>query len=736
MKKRVTIRFYIQKRIEYGGYLKVCGSVPGLGEWSIDQAVNMTWSNNDWWSGEFQFEAISTLPKNNFKLETPYYQYKNNTNTSNSNMYPYYESMNFNSFGSTTTTSNRSSRNNSFSHIPLPLHNRGRHQMFDDINSFKMKSFIEEEYQEEYDHPVLASNNIEIEEEIITDYTDSMGTTPTSFLESGDYASSVQSSIVNSISCTSGGGVQEGSSQYQLNNNQSLSPQLKGISPQLIDIEYKYIQFENYKSTWESCKNHKLSFMLWSNQTKGDEEEIFIEIRDEWNGGSGIFPTLDFQSKLMNDISALPESDQKSNTNGQQDKKPYSFLQPFDPHPIPLYPGQICTFIVIDEGNSEIHSVNLVSNFFGSESQKSIRMNPITQAGSIGNTLWIGQVYAPQPMKFDYRYVVVSNNNSGIYWEKEIRTFSPSDKNHTLVINNDGPLRISDASLSWIKTGFVGLLEYNFNCSILCIVQLLYHIPALKNTIIQLRAKIGFPITQCLGNIFTSMEMGFQTTDINPLQLQIGSQDAAEIYNIITTSLLNEISTISKNTNNNNLTISNIFEGEIIQKSYYKDENGVIINDQVHYNHEKFINLILPVKGFESLEESLEFYKHTTETFDNKCIFESFISFSSLPSTLIIQLDRTDYEFKKTIKASNLFTFPKKLTVQDQHYYKLVGVLHHIGDSFYEQGHFCYYVKKSKKWFKCDGSSISISNQEDAIFSNFSNSYPFYQKIVKEVEQN
>jgi len=648
MKKRITIRFYIQYHLEYGQQIFISGSLPGLGGWDIKKSLKMNWNENDWWSAECQFEAISSLPKNNFKLETPYYY----------------------SFQSSSTSVYINNNNNN-------------NNIISNSNGFNNEDYF------------LGKPN--------------SSTTPsptTSFLN--DYIANQQNnnnSNNNNNQNNNNNNTNNNNTQYQLSNKQSLSPILKGVSPQMIDLEYKYVLEKDYDYHWENGKNHKLQMMIYSNDENSEEEEIYIEIRDEWTGGNEVCPTLDFKSCKKNHEDLDKSGDTK-----------FSFFHPLDSNPIPCFPSQIVTFFVMDEGSSESHSVNLVSHFFGTDYQKSLRMNPIIKAGT-QNTLWIGQIYAPQTLKFEYRYVVVSNNNSGVYWEKETRTFSPSNSNHNLVINNDGQLRLSDSSKSWIQTGFVGLQEQDYNCSILCIVQLLYHITPLKNIIMMLRGRIGFPFSQCLANIFTSMEKGFQTVDINPLQTSIGSNDAAEILDIILNALIEEITRISQITNDKDILINDLIEGRITQTSIELEEDQTIKN--IRNSNETFINIILPVKGHPSLESSFESYKHSIEAYENQGSFENIINFEKLPMVLIFQLDRSDYQDRKTIKVSNKFTFPKKLNV-DEYQYKLLGVLCHQGDdSFYNEGHFFIFVRKNKKWYKCDGSNISKSNQKEAIFNSF-----------------
>ncbi|EFA79248.1 carbohydrate-binding domain-containing protein [Heterostelium album PN500] len=663
MKKRIIIKFYVQKKVEYGQYLKIAGSVPGLGYWNPEVGIEMKWTEGDWWIGEYHCEGLpSSLPKNQFRLEP--------------------------SFGLMRSNSNQ-------------------------------------------DNGIAADSNDNDNDD---SDNDSASSTPTS--------SSAASSS---------------SSSFHLNSNQSLSPILKGVSPQYIDIEYKYILYGNYQTNWESDRNHKVSFMLWSdpNSHSSSSDDIFIEIRDEWNGGNGVCPTLDFQSNQP----ILPMLDQQLQLNNYQQQqlqstltfnsysyssspggsstasssrlnsnnqymmceREYCFLHPLDPHPLPIYPAQICTFIVTDEGNTDCHSILLVSQFFGSDLQNSIQMIPIAQVG-IPYTLWIGQLYAPQPIKFEYKYVIMSNNNSGIYWEKGTRIFSSSTQGPRLLINNDGPLRVSDASASWVRTGLVGLAESDNNCSLLSVVQLLYHISPLKQVLLKLRGRIGFPFTQCLANIFTTMEMGSQTTELNPLQTMIGHcSDSAEILNIILCSLIEEISRISKITNyEQNICINQIFEGDLSQTSVILDKQGNIESVKTH--NEKFVNIILPVKGFISLEESLKVYQHNIEVFGNNT-FETIITFENMPDIFIIQLDRTDYqpEHHRTVKVCDRFTFPKKFIPVNQTKYRIKGILCHTGSTqeSYDNGHFYLYIRRRKQWFKCDGSNISYTSQKEAYHDSF-----------------
>eukprot|EP01132_Coremiostelium_polycephalum_P005980 gene5980-7451_t len=629
--------------------IKICGQVPGLGGWKIENALNMSWGPDNWWTGEYQCEVFSCLPKNNFKLDTPmYYSY------------------------------------------PKPIHLNNNSSLL--YNSSSLTPLLHQQQQQQN-----SSNN--------------------------NRATSSRSSSRNSNSKQQ---------QYQLNSNQKLSPVLKGVLPQFIDIEYKYVIFEDYTMKWESGNNHKVSFMAWSNKEgsmgNDEEEELYIEIRDEWCGGNGVFPTLDFQSEKAID-------DDNERLMNVETIKPYSFLHPLDPHVVPIYPSQICTFIVTDEGGPESHSVNLVSHFFGQESQSSIRMIPIIQAGS-SNTLWIGQVYAPQPMKFEYRYVVSSSNNSGVYWEKDIRQFSSSNNNPTVIINNDGPLRVSEASSSWIKTGFVGLQEQDFNCSLLSVVQLLYHIDPLREILINLRGRIGFPITQCLANIYTSMHKGCQTTEVGPLQSIIGpSNDPAEILNIILPNLIDETSRISQISNNDqDVSINHIIEGELSRTSISIDKQGSVTSMKT--SNEKFVNIILSTKGFTNMEESLQFSLHNTEKYED-CSFENIINFETMPQIFIVQLDHSDYTSHGIVSLNDRFSFPKKLTLKDIQY-RILGILCHTGEDALVPGHFFLFIKRNKKWIKCDGSQISFVTEREVYqsFGGVGSNYLAYLVVYSKLDQS
>ncbi|EGC40491.1 hypothetical protein DICPUDRAFT_146635 [Dictyostelium purpureum] len=749
MRKRVTIRFYVKKKLDYGQNLRVCGSVQGLGNWSTGSSILMNWNENDWWCGEFQFEATSNLPKNNFKLDTSSYYYKNafsldgSNNGSNSNS-GFIDQQKINSLFSNNKKNNKllndsssdSSANNSLIEGELSddeeyfldnnaINNNNNNNNYSNRNNSGIEDYFgfsnKKEEAKKQQQIIHSMSSFTLNHEDCNGFINSNNS---SFNGGGGNGYSSNSST------TSGG-----SSMYQLNNSQSLSPSLKGTSPQLIEFDYKYVYSKYDDFIWETGRNHKVSFMLWSNDFSNEEEEIYIEIRDIFDGGCDVFPTLDYRSiNKSNSTSPLQTSTNSTNQMffGMNDlNNKYLFLQPLESQIIPRFPSQIVTFFVMNEGDSEFHSINLVSQFFGTDSQKSLRMYPVTRAGfGAPNTLWIGQIYSPQPMKFEYHYVVTSSNNQGIYWEKEKRTFSTSNNNDNIIVNNDGMIRYSDdVSQGWIKTGYVGLLEQDENCSISCVVQLLYHIKPLRQVIKNLGGKIGFPFTQCLAKIFTLMEMGFNTIDINPLPSSIGSNDSAEILEIVLNELLQEINTISKNTNNSQLKINSIFEGEVQNTFVYIDKDGRI--ESIKTKNETFNTIILPVKGFSSLEQSLKFYRHSEERphqhdidhNDNGGLYETMNDFITIPDILIFQLDRTDYDNRRTIKVSNTFSFPKSLEITsnngDRSKFKILGIVCHSGGDFYSGGHFFLFIQMNKYWYRFDGSKVLISNYQEAVINNF-----------------
>ncbi|GAM27946.1 hypothetical protein SAMD00019534_111220 [Acytostelium subglobosum LB1] len=353
-------------------------------------------------------------------------------------------------------------------------------------------------------------------------------------------------------------------------------------------------------------------------------------------------------------------------------------------------------------------------------------MLPVTLTGA-SHCQWICQLLLPQSTEFEYIYVVQGGSGQAVTCrEDRARRFtSPQLLSHDhqhqhLVIHNDSPLRISNARASWITTGLVGLEHKDFNCSLVSVVHLLFNFPKLRQRLIDTPQYKGRPYSSCLSTIFKDMEQG-QQTDLAGLRSLVAlSSDAGEILNIILCEVIDEISRSNSVLDNNNMGIRHMFEGDLAKTAIVLDRNGNI--ESVKSHSEKFVNIILPVRGFVSLEESLKVYQHNIEQVGTTT-FETIVAFDNMPDVFVVQLDRAhqQHDHHHYTKVTNRFSFPKRFIPVNQTVYGIKAIICHQGDSL-NDGHFFAYVRRGKQWLKCDGVSIEQVSRKMAFYDSFGGS--------------
>jgi len=290
-------------------------------------------------------------------------------------------------------------------------------------------------------------------------------------------------------------------------------------------------------------------------------------------------------------------------------------------------------------------------------------------------------------------------------------------------------------SLSWLNTGYTGLLNTFASCSINSVLQLFYHIPAIKDAIHSLQCQKN-TVGDVLKFIFNSLQTEYITPNTKGIIITMGGlmEDVHEFARFLCHYLGEEFE--KQHLPN---TIKKLFEGNIIYETkctnvYYRTDKKEI-----------FYDLSLDVRGCFDLYHSLEKYIsdinftgdnriHTPEDGLQDAVQK--IKIVKLPPILFLHLKRFEYvpSLKKEVKVSDKFVYPKILhmdkfvnhdaiiestTVEFE--YVLYGVIVHRGDSSGNMGH--YYVilqpAHSKIWYKFDDEKGNLCNEKEAIEDNF-----------------
>ena len=307
--------------------------------------------------------------------------------------------------------------------------------------------------------------------------------------------------------------------------------------------------------------------------------------------------------------------------------------------------------------------------------------------------------------------------------------------------------------ISYIDTNkkeFVGLKNMSSTCYMNSILQQLFMIPMLRESILSIGK--GGEINLNKDSILYQMQLLLASLKLydfkyyDPEKFVLASKlsfyeqmDADEYYCQLIDTLENEISKI------NNKEISNKY------KNLFKYFFGIKLNDELFFkdcNHKRFnesfcYNIQLEVKNFTNINDSLKnYFKTEVMTGENKIICEECkikrichkkLVIKTLPNILVISLKRFDYNYTTMtkFKLNNYFEFPFELNLSEfainnnknndienlgnnneNNLYELTGITIHYGVSDY--GHYYDLIKaENNKWYKFNDIYISEFNEND-----------------------
>lgn len=283
------------------------------------------------------------------------------------------------------------------------------------------------------------------------------------------------------------------------------------------------------------------------------------------------------------------------------------------------------------------------------------------------------------------------------------------------------------------ETNYTGLKNLGATCYLNSVLQQLYFTPEFYNEVMKLD-KFSSEWIRQLKVLFAKMKLTFLpyldvTHFTNVLNFHTRSainineqQDASELFQFILDAMPPQVQTPFKGE------IVNIIEGTNVK--YHTD------------NLEVFYILSIPVRGFESFNDSMN-YLMNIETFTGenqynaegigKIDAQKWAQIRKAGPYLVIQLRRFEYELRawQKIKVNDRFEFPFDFNLaqfipeaEDEMNYVIKGVIVHNGMA--DGGHYYSIVRTDDKWICLNDNQVTEISQEMFEANVYGGSAQFY----------
>ena len=314
-------------------------------------------------------------------------------------------------------------------------------------------------------------------------------------------------------------------------------------------------------------------------------------------------------------------------------------------------------------------------------------------------------------------------------------------------------------SKEMIKGKYIGLQNMSATCYLNSIIQQLYMIPMLRETILKINNFSKDNILYELQLLFSALKI-YEFAYYDPRSFVVANKlnfyeqmDADEFYGTLIDKIENDIKTLyggnAQSKNQSSITQSELEskDGKSDKNDNYKYKNifnyffGIEVLDELkfvdcnHKRHNKFFynSIQLEIKSFDNIHDSLKnYFKTEVMDGDNKINCEickikrnchKHLIFKSLPNIFVIILKRFEFDYNTMLKykLNKYFEFPFKLDMKEylaenhnetNTEYELAGITIHYGVADF--GHYYDLIKgPDGKWYKFNDISVSEFKEED-----------------------
>ena len=306
------------------------------------------------------------------------------------------------------------------------------------------------------------------------------------------------------------------------------------------------------------------------------------------------------------------------------------------------------------------------------------------------------------------------------------------------------------------KQKYIGLKNLSSTCYMNSILQQIFMIPMLRETILSIKNAKENTVLFELQLLFSALKV-YESQYYDPSSFVIANKlnfyeqmDADEYFGIFIDKIESDIKNLFSNDSENKY--KDLFRFFFGIKAL--DELKFVDCNHKRYNEFFYNNIQLEVKGFNNLDSSMKNY-FKTEIMDgeNKINCEECKMkrtchkrqiFKSLPNILVINLKRFEFDYNTMLKSklNNYFEFPFELDMKeyliDDHKeintkYELTGITIHFGFSDY--GHYYDIIKSPDgKWYKFNDNCISEFDEKDIPHEAFGEKEN-EEDFIKELEE-
>ena len=307
------------------------------------------------------------------------------------------------------------------------------------------------------------------------------------------------------------------------------------------------------------------------------------------------------------------------------------------------------------------------------------------------------------------------------------------------------------------KQKYIGLKNLSSTCYMNSILQQIFMIPMLRETILSIKNSKENTVLFELQLLFSALKV-YESQYYDPSSFVLANKlnfyeqmDADEYFGIFIDKIESDIKNLyPKDSENKYKDLFRFFFG-----IKALDELKFVDCNHKRYNEFFYNNIQLEVKDFNNLDSSMKNY-FKTEIMDgeNKINCEECNMkrtchkrqiFKSLPNILVINLKRFEFDYNTMLKSklNNYFEFPFELDMKEylienhkeiNTKYELTGITIHFGFSDY--GHYYDLIKSPEgKWYKFNDNTISEFDEKDIPHEAFGERESEEEDFIKEFEE-
>ena len=358
------------------------------------------------------------------------------------------------------------------------------------------------------------------------------------------------------------------------------------------------------------------------------------------------------------------------------------------------------------------------------------------------------KTYQSQEAVFNLIIYLLKNNEMKNGQDLLLMIIDELNKYHSLGFWKTNSTKDWDLDFRDIPKGkYIGLKNMTSTCYLNSIIQQLFMIPILRETILNINNKSKNNVLYQLQLLFSALKIyEFAYYDPKTFVMANGlsfyeQMDADEFYGTLIDKIEKDIKNLYSSETDNKPSELSEKDKNYKYKNIFSFFFGIKVVDELkfvdcghkRYNEFCYNSIQLEVNGFSNIYDSLKNYcktevmvgenKINCEECNEKRKCHKHLTFKNLPNILVIALKRFEFDYNTMLKykLNNYFEFPFELNMkaflmddnsETNTEYELLGITIHYGVSDF--GHYYDLIKgKDNKWYKFNDISVTEFKEED-----------------------